>query len=397
MSDSQPNGKGPRDPKLEAAQGIPAAKAQAAFPYQQGPKQSGDSLDALDIQSAFDAWDQGLDVDQQALQSDLSALADGELDEAAAARVMVQVETDPLSRAFFEDIQRFSRLHKDMAEPQRVIARLSALTGEGLGSPSGMAQQVQEIDLVHRLATIFYSLGKAYILNALNPESFRQRVFEEAVPIEATRTTGRGFVDGVLKGGRSKQHRVDWREARHYLNGRLERVEDPMSKGLHLLEQALATDPSHEEARIYLGFVYAQQGKRLKAESMYRDVFDTAIQEENRGHAAVQIGQLHMAEEEPRRAAVFFRWLCISGLESRDERFWFVRFNIAMTFLGMGKSERCLDYLVDLAAKHPTRIDEAGALAVEAPLFQNAIQTLHGFAERFAERCPEYLNSAESA
>ena len=64
------------------------------------------------------------------------------------------------------------------------------------------------------------------------------------------------------------QGRVDWREARHYLNGRLERVEDPMEKGL---AAPIASDNSHEEARIYLAFVYAQKGKRLKAASLYRE------------------------------------------------------------------------------------------------------------------------------
>ena len=384
MSDAKSNENGGELPRSED---LPLAPVGFGDLESQNAGLQAAESSAVGIQAAFDEWDRGLSHAQWALQSDLSALADGELDEAAAARVMLQVESDSESRAFLEDVQRFSRLHKDMAEPERVIARLTAITGDGI------LKEVEEIDLVHRLATIFYSLGKAYILNALNPESFWQRVFEESVPIETTRTTGRGFVDGVLKGGRSDQHRVNWREARHYLNGRLERVEDPMTKGLHLLDQALATDPSHEEARIYLAFVYAQQGKRLKAEALYRDVFDTAINEENRGHAAIQIGQLHMAEDEPRRAAVYFRWVCMSGLESRDQRFWFARFNVAMTFLNMGQPERCLDYLADLAAKHPDRVDEAGGLAVEAPLFQNAIQTLEGFAERFAARCPEYLNS----
>ncbi len=366
-----------------------------------------------DIQADFDAWDSELDVelsgdavsDRTALQMDLSALADGELDEAAAARVMVQLQADEGCRSFFDDVQRFARLHRDMDEPDRVVARLTALTGTGFGdlglgiegAADAFEQRVDEIDLVHRLATIFYSLGKAYVLAALDPASFRERVFEAAAPINITRTTGRGFVDGVLKGGRSEGHRVDWNDARRSLNGRLERLEDPMVKGLHLLEQALATDPSHEEARIYLAFVYAQQGKPLKAADQYREVFDTAIQMENRGHAAIQLGQLHTAEDEHRRAAAFYRWVRTTGLEASEPRFWFVNYNIAMAYLGMGQQERCLDYLAGLAETYPNRVNEAASLVVDASLFKDAIQSQPGFAERFAERCPAFLTSQGQA
>lgn len=377
----------------------------------QVPRQS-----SRDIQADFDAWDSELEAelsagavsDRTALQMDLSALADGELDEAAAARVMVQLQADEGCRSFFDDVQRFARLHRDMDEPDRVVARLTALTGTGLpgigdlesaigGAAGSFEQRVEEIDLVHRLATIFYSLGKAYVLAALDPASFRERVFEAAAPINVTRTTGRGFVDGVLKGGRSEGHRVDWNDARRSLNGRLERLEDPMVKGLHLLEQALATDPSHEEARIYLAFVYAQQGKTLKAADQYREVFDTAIRMENRGHAAIQLGQLHTAEEEHRRAATFYRWVRTTGLETSEPRFWFVNYNIAMAYLGMGQQERCLDYLAGLAETYPNRVNEAASLVVDASLFKDAIQSQPGFAERFAERCPAYLTSQGQA
>ncbi|MFT7678975.1 MAG: tetratricopeptide (TPR) repeat protein [Planctomycetota bacterium] len=345
------------------------------------------SSPGMEAQAEFDAWDQQLNASQMTLQADLSCLADGELDEAAAARVMVKLEEDDESREFFDDIQRFARLHRDMAEPERVMARLASLTGDQI------MERTEEIDLVSRLATIFYQLGKAYVISAIEPKAFRERVFETTVPIESTRTRGRGFVDGVLLGGRADKQRLDWREARTYLNGRLERVEDPLKKGLHLLQQAIATDASHEEARIYLAFVYAQQGKRLKAAKVYREVFDTAISQENRGHAAVQIGQLHTAEDEHRQAAIYYRWVCTSGLAEQDARFWFVDFNLAMAYLGMGNPGRCLDYLSGLSSKHPDRIQEAAKLAVSAELFQEAMQGQAGFAERFAERCPEYLTS----
>ena len=59
---------------------------------------------------AFDAWEDGPDglpltESQLALQQDLSALADGELDEGRAAVAMLRVEGDAQAQAFLEDLE----------------------------------------------------------------------------------------------------------------------------------------------------------------------------------------------------------------------------------------------------------------------------------------------------
>ena len=77
---------------------------------------------------------------------------DGELDEAAAARVMVQMEESPECRAFFDDARRYVRLHKDMADPERLEARIATLAGV---VPAGAeaVSEAEQPDLVPRLAT----------------------------------------------------------------------------------------------------------------------------------------------------------------------------------------------------------------------------------------------------
>ena len=52
---------------------------------------------------SFGDWKGNLSDAELQLQSDLSCLVDDELDEVAAARVMVQMEESPECRAFFED------------------------------------------------------------------------------------------------------------------------------------------------------------------------------------------------------------------------------------------------------------------------------------------------------
>jgi hypothetical protein len=136
----------------------------------------------------------------ESFQLDLSCLVDGELDEAAAARAMLHLEGCDECRAFFQDTRNCVQLHLDMADPDRLLARLSTLTGRDIAS------EAKGIELVHRLATILYQLGKAYVLAGTNPGS-TQRVFDAAAPVEPTQTRGRGFVDGVLMSGQEARWR----------------------------------------------------------------------------------------------------------------------------------------------------------------------------------------------
>jgi|SRR5688572_993840 len=175
-------------------------------------------------------------------QLDLSCLVDGELDEVAGANAIAHLEECTPCRTFFEDARAQVRAHRELADPEGLLARYSALIGESAGD-------FQTVDLVQRLATIFYQLGKAYVLAGADPD-FRMRVFEKAAHVASLQTRGRGFVDGVLARGRAQLGGVDWSEARHMLNGRLERIESPLEKGRRLLDEALVADAGHEEARL---------------------------------------------------------------------------------------------------------------------------------------------------
>ncbi|MAG62357.1 hypothetical protein CMO84_02410 [Candidatus Woesearchaeota archaeon] len=347
-----------------------------------------------------EGWGAGLSATEVALQENLSCLVDGELDEAAAARVMVQMEESEACRAFFDDAMRYVRLHKDMVDPARLEARLATLSGaidgvSGADPMQNIAAEAERIDLVHRLATIFYQLGKAYVLAGVDLDSFRERVFEAAVAVEPgtshadTKTTGRGFVDGVLLTGRDAQTGVNWRQARHLLNGRLERIAEPLDKGRRLLHQAIETDSDHEEAKIYLAFLMAHEGKTLRAAEIYREVFDTALSQENRGHAANQLGRLYNAEENWRKAITCWRWVTTTGLADNDPRFWMARLNIALAYAYAGDQQRSLDYFRQLLDLHPDRVTDVAQVVGETDQLRTAIDSQPGFLEAFFARCPE--------
>jgi predicted anti-sigma-YlaC factor YlaD len=62
-------------------------------------------------------------------QLDLSCLVDGELDEVAAASAIAHLEDCPVCRTFFDDARDQIRAHRELADPEGLLARYTALLG----------------------------------------------------------------------------------------------------------------------------------------------------------------------------------------------------------------------------------------------------------------------------
>ncbi len=317
-------------------------------------------------------------------QLDLSCLVDGELDEVAAAQAIAHLEDCDVCRTFFDDARDQVRAHRELADPEGLLARYSTLLGERAGS------DLESAGLVQRLATIFYQLGKAYVLAGIDP-GFRTRVFEKAAHVASLQTRGRGFVDGVLASGRGTVGDIDWSEARHMLNGRLERIESPLEKGRRLLEEALTSEPDHEEARIYLAWLDAHEGKRIRAAHSLRQVFQSSVSDGNRAFAAILLGKLLGEEGEHKKAIACNRWVVASGLLERDERFFYARFNIAIHHAALGERERCMQAFRLLLDRHPGRRAESANFFQRSALTQAWIQRQPGFMEELLRACPELV------
>lgn len=315
-------------------------------------------------------------------QLDLSCLVDGELDELAAASAIAHLEDCGVCRAFFDDARDQVRAHRELADPDGLLARYAALLG---GHP---ALDVETAELVQRLATVFYQLGKAYVLAGADPD-FKTRVFEKAAQVTSLQTRGRGFVDGVLASGRATLGGVDWTEARHMLNGRLEKIESPLEKGRRLLEEALGADPAHEEARLYLAWLDAHEGRRIRAANTFRQVFRNSVNDDNRAHAAVQLGKLLASEGEIKKAIACNRWIVASGLIELDERFFFARFNIAIYYAELRRPERALRAFRDVLDLHPSRAGEIADLFRRSPRARAVIDRQTGFPDALLRTCPE--------
>lgn len=315
-------------------------------------------------------------------QLDLSCLVDGELDEVAAANAIAHLEECHPCRTFFDDARAQVRAHRELADPDGLIARYSALLGGGLEG------DVEAVELVGRLSTVFYQLGKAYVLAGVDP-GFKTRVFEKAAQVASLQTRGRGFVDGVLASGRGSSGGVDWNEARHMLNGRLEKIESPLEKGRRLLEESVGADPAHEEARLYLAWLDAHEGKKLRAANTFRQIFRTSVCDENRAHAAGQLGKLYAAEGEFQKAIACNRWITMSGLADRDERFFYARFNLGVYYADLRQPQRSLRAFRQLLDEHPGRVTEIAELFLRSPSTRAVIDRQAGFAEALVRTCPE--------
>jgi len=322
-------------------------------------------------------------------QLDLSCLVDGELDEVAAANAIAHLEDCQVCRTFFDDARDQVRAHRELADPDGLLTRYSALLGRrGHGD-------LEATGLVQRLATIFYQLGKAYVLAGTDP-GFRTRVFEKAAHVASLQTRGRGFVDGVLASGRGNAGAIDWAEARHMLNGRLERIESPLEKGRRLLEEALASDPEHEEARIYLAWLDAHEGKCIRAARTLRQVFRSSVNDGNRAHAAILLGKLLSEEGEHKKAIACNRWVVASGLLERDDRYFYARFNIGIHYAALGERERCVHAFRELLDRHPARAADVVRLFQRSATTLAKIQRQPGFLESLLRTCPE-LAAPEAA
>jgi tetratricopeptide (TPR) repeat protein len=189
--------------------------------------------------------------------------------------------------------------------------------------------------------------------------------------------------------GKEKAGGLDWKRARSMLNGKLEKIESPLEKGRRLLEEAIAADPSHEEAQLYLAFLHAHEGRRLLAAEEYRRVFDTAVDDRNRGHAAIQLGRLHSSEKVYDKAIALWRWVTISGLADADDRFFVARFNLGMVHALRRNQRRSLEYFRQLLDRHPGRAGEVADLFRRSSGLRESIDSQPGFVEALFRTCPE--------
>lgn len=335
------------------------------------------------------------DAAREAFQADLSALLDEELDEHKVARTVRRLESDEECQEFFSSIERSMHAHREVVERGLDANASDAFIADTLRSLLGkqVEDSLEDRQLTHRLAKIFYELGKAYVLTGSDPD-WRQRVFDRPEEVDRQRAAGRGFVDGVAERSEATDSRLDWSSKRHLLNGTLEKIQEPFEKARRMLQECLSIEPDFEMAILWLANLDRLEGHPLRAARGFERVFEEGISTTNRAHAAMQLGKGLVAEGDYKEALRYFRWVGLCGELSRDRRFFPAGFNVGLCLVNLGKTRQALSAFRNLLDTHPDQAPQiAGFLAGSAEL-QAQMVSLPGFLEALYELCPELFQPA---
>lgn len=334
-------------------------------------------------------------AEREAFQADVSAFLDDELDERAVARTVERLEADRECAEFFDSIQQSLEAHREVARTgmdQNPAEFFAGTLRQLLGSKASGAT-LEDQQLAHRLAVVFYQVGKAYVLTGCDPD-WRQRVFERPVEVDHERASARGFVDGIAE--RAEGARVaglDWASKRHLLNGTLERIEEPYAKARRMLEECLAIESDYEPALLWLASLDRLEGKALRAARGFERVFEEGISQENRAHAAMQLGKIHAAEGDYREALRYYRWVGLSGELDRDRRFFPAGFNAGACYIHLRQGDRAIETFRSLLDDHPDQASELAGFFAGSPELQRVVSSLPGLLETLFESCPELFQS----
>ena len=322
-----------------------------------------------------------------AVQVDISAMLDGELDEARVRRVLVHIEVCPQCHGFLQRLRGQLELHRSAWEQSEDLAELQQLAPFDSGAASetedpfggdlfadldeelfwGEEQEAQLARMLaegrERLAEVLYQLGRAYILLTVHPAFFRI-LSKEPVPIPEFRLRGKAILDGVSGGEdapRDENGRpmAGFAEARELLDGELDSDDDNLEKGRKLLEECLLLDPGLPRARIWLGHYYWQKGEWDIAERLFRDVWRRLHLEARSGeepldpgtgvplriYALEHLGNLFLAKDQQYKALRIFRMIIASGAMAIHANFSTALLNFAYTCLQVGADSDGIDAL----------------------------------------------------
>ncbi|MEZ5989776.1 MAG: tetratricopeptide repeat protein [Planctomycetota bacterium] len=371
------------------------------------------------------------------MQADLSAMLDGELDDAVVRRAIVHLEICGHCRGFLAGLrgrarlldggrveaERWTRVRQPVDEVP-VDADLDSFEGD-LFTDSGLwGEELAELgpDTIDRpadhlewearmlaesrekLAEIFFQLGRAYVLLALSPELVHVYV-REPVPIPEYRQRGRAILDGTggVRRRAANPTGTGWRGAEDLLQRSLDSVSGNLDKATRLLEEALCLRAPFPAAQIFLAKCRMQRGDHDDARRLYRGVLaqtarsrgpaDTVTGVPLRTYAMEHLGVLALVEGEPGLARMFFRWVVRSGAPEQHGSFSSSLLNLAWACVLDERNEECVEALEQVYRSWPGKRAEIGRLLALRRPFQALARGDDAIGARLATTCPEWFGS----
>jgi tetratricopeptide (TPR) repeat protein len=336
------------------------------------------------------------------LLSELNAFVDGELEPVEVARIAGHTERCGGCSGYLDTLRKLSQLHRRSAELL-----------DGMEAPADAQLELDAADdapdldtagLVGRLlvrategewttlSRLFYELGKAYVLlgNKRLSRAEVRRVNVRRAPADIRRTEERARrrltqIDRLQAAGSAEPRDVLLRDRSRRLMDQSSRAgSGAVLKGRRFLEECLALQPDHDEARLYLGFALLVSGRvdRARAEfrRVNRDSSDPALSlmaMQWLGNLAVNIGRFDEAID-------CYEAVVTSDAAPGESRLFSSFLNMPVTLAKLGRWEEAAGHFSVLAQRFPERIDQvremlAGMTAFRRLLDQNIPlqRTLH--------------------
>jgi tetratricopeptide (TPR) repeat protein len=335
------------------------------------------------------------------IQIDLSAMLDGELEQASMRRVLVHAEVCPSCSMFLKGIRSQARAHLDLNAifEGRPLASVDLDENEGEAAGAGRASTMAELRQKLResraaLARLLYELGRGQVLMGTSP-SFYRAVAREPVPVPDACMRGRNLLDEVRRLAPALESEAAGRE---WVRAKLlfettQRTSpaDRLDNGIELLREVLLLRPRYHEARIYLGHAYHIRQDRDLARHEFKIVLSDAEDLIMRAFALENLGNVDLEEGSPARAIPHFLELVESGVIRREPRFFTTYFNLALAYGLLEDFTPCVFWLGRLHGEFPHKRGPMRKEMHSRPQFAMTLARHPDVAADFARRFPEWF------
>lgn len=301
-----------------------------------------------------------------AFEKDIHLFVDHELVDDGVSRLAQHLEACSSCADFVDDLRQLAALHRQ-AGP--MIDEAIA----GMVDKHALFESITKTllaDKRNELASLFYELGKAYVLvgNDAMSGSLKRSVVPlvEAVDIRATTAHGRQLarkgIDLEAEAGAERESGSLFSRSRRLFSSSSRANAGALTNGRRLLEEALRIEPELDEARMYLGFHHMLTGRFDRARIEFRRVYRTSSSSLHRMMAAQMLGNVHASVGDYGQAIECYEEVVSSDLLDTEPRLFTSIVNLAVNCAKAGRVVQAVEHFKDLVSRFPTQIEKTRAL-----------------------------------
>lgn len=314
---------------------------------------------------------------------DINAYVDGQLAAAEAGRLVDHTKSCEACNDYLDSLRLMSELHRNtkaaMDSGEHDVAALKVDPQSLFGAITGSLLA----DKQESLARLFYEIGKAYVLLGN-----RSLPGEQAVSVSCAKPRDIRKSEAVARRTllQSEELREHGEHAERGLFGRSRKLfnatgkgrANALGKGRSFLDEALALDPTLDEARLYLGLHHMLLGHAGRARTQFEQVHREGRSELLRLMGLQGLGKLH-EDRGDYRAAVECYTEVIERVPAEDAPRLLQSFvNLPVSCAKAGMLTESVEHFAALADRFPQKAAQIQSLISKKRAFQ---AVLHANAE----------------